>query len=189
MAIRPHAKAPPLVLDTLSGRFDLSASMPSRFTMVVFYRGVHCGFCRRYLQELENLVPSFAEIDVEAIAVSCDDRERAEKAKRDWELNRFPIAYGLTLDQAMEWGLFISTGIKSDQPDYFPEPGLFLIEPVGIVAAAYVQSWPFARPRLADIRDAIVFGGERNKPARGEMTTLSQTPVQQIASKPRWAPE
>lgn len=187
MAIRPRAEVPPLVLDTLSGRFDLSSRRPSRFTMLVFYRGVHCGFCRRYLQELEDLVPSFAEIGVEAIAVSCDDRERAVRAKRDWELSRFPIAYGFTLDEAIEWGLFISTGIKSDQPDYFPEPGLFLIEPGGVIHAAYVQSWPFARPRLADIRDAIVFGGERNKPARGEMTKLSQTPVQHIDSKPRWA--
>lgn len=187
MAIRPRATAPPLILETLSGHFDLAARMPARFTMVVFYRGVHCGFCRRYLQDLEILVPSFAEIGVDAVAVSCDDRERADKARHDWNLTRFPIAYGLSLDQAMEWGLFISTGIKADQPDYFPEPGLFLIEPGGIIHAAYVQSWPFARPRLADIRDAIVFGGERNKPARGEMTTLSQTPTRQISSRPHWA--
>lgn len=189
MPIRPRAKAPPLVLETLSGEFDLATRTPARFTMVVFYRGVHCGFCRRYLQELESLVPSFAEIGVEAIAVSCDDRERAKKAKSDWKLSSFPIGFGLTLDQASEWGLFISTGIKDDQPDFFPEPGQFLIEPGGIIHAAYIQSWPFARPRLADIRDAIVFGGERNKPARGEMTTLSQAPTQRLSSRPKWAAE
>lgn len=189
MSIRPRAKAPPLVLETLGGRFDLATRTPARFTVIVFYRGVHCGFCRRYLQELESLVASFVEIGVEPIAVSCDDRERAEKAKRDWGLNSFPIAYSLSLDSAMQWGLFISTGIKTDQPDYFPEPGLFLIEPDGVIHAAYIQSWPFARPRLIDVRDAIVFGSERGKPARGELTAISQTPTRQIASKPQWSAE
>jgi peroxiredoxin len=175
MTINPRAQAPALKIDTLDGgQFDIAAMKPKTFTMIVFYRGVHCGFCRRYLQELDTLVDDFRDIGVEVVAVSCDDKDRAEKSRKEWDINNFPIGYGMSLEKAAEWGLFISTGIVDDQPDYFSESGLVLVEPDGALHCSYVQSWPFARPRLADIRDAIVFATDRKKPARGEITTMSQ---------------
>jgi peroxiredoxin len=170
MTIKTRAPAPSLVLDTLEGRrFDLAAVKPNVFTMIVFYRGVHCGYCRRYLQDLDPRMEAFRDYGVEVVVASCDNQARASQAQRDWNLKNVPIAYGLTLEKAQEWGLFISTGIKDDQPAFFSEPGLFLVQPDGILYAAYIQTLPFARPHLSDVLDAIKFVTEKGKPARGEV--------------------
>lgn len=170
MAIRTRAPAPTLILATLDGgTFDLRASAPRTFTMIVFYRGIHCGYCRRYLQDLDPQIEAFTRQGVVVVAASCDDRERAERARKDWGLKNICLAYGMSLATARDWGLFISTGIKDDQPTYFSEPGLFLVEPDGTLYAAYIQTLPFARPRISDVLAAIEFVTRRKKPARGEV--------------------
>lgn len=170
MTIRTRAPAPALILNTIDGgRFDLASAKPKTFTMIVFYRGLHCGFCRRYLQDLDPQMEAFKNLGVGVLAASCDGESRAKQSRQDWGIKNVPIAYGLSIDTARDWGLFISTGIKEDQPDLFAEPGLFLVQPDGILYAAYIQTLPFARPRISDILHAVQFVTERNKPARGEV--------------------
>ncbi|MGE0565290.1 MAG: hypothetical protein AB7O50_12315 [Pseudolabrys sp.] len=42
----PRQPVPPLVVPLAGGgKFELSAEMPLHFTMVVFYRGLHCPSC------------------------------------------------------------------------------------------------------------------------------------------------
>lgn len=174
MAIRPRALAPALRVDQLDGGyFDIRTAHPKAFTLLVFYRGLHCGFCRRYLQDLDSHMDEFTKRGVDVLALSCDTRQRAEQSRDAWGLKKVPLAYGLSLEVARDWGLFISTGIKEDQPDLFSEPGLFLIQPDGNLYAAYIQTLPFARPRIADILHAIDFVTERGKPARGEVVDIA----------------
>lgn len=170
MTVLPRAQAPGLKVDMLDGgTFDLAKARPKLFTLVIFYRGLHCGFCRRYLQDLKTRLGDFAGIGVDVVAISCDGKERALQSRKDWALDGVPIGYGLTLEKAAEWDLYISTGISEDQPAFFAEPGLFLIQPDGAVYAAYIQNLPWARPRLEDILFLIDFATKRNKPARGEV--------------------
>ncbi len=179
MAIRPRASAPALRVDQLNGGyFDVRTVHPRAFTFLVFYRGVHCGFCRRYLQDLEANMDEFTKRGVEVLALSCDTKERAQRSRDEWGIKKLPLAYGLSLESARNWGLFISTGIKDDQPDLFSEPGLFLIQPDGTLYAAYIQTLPFARPRIADILHAIDFVTERGKPARGEVVDITSPAYQ-----------
>lgn len=62
MPLIPNALVPALdIALTGDGRFTLAAEKPERFMMFVFYRGLHCPICRRYLTELEGLLPEFAK--------------------------------------------------------------------------------------------------------------------------------
>lgn len=55
--VTPGQEAPELSVETIGGqRWTLSERDPERFTMVVFYRGLHCPVCRKYIGELDGLV-------------------------------------------------------------------------------------------------------------------------------------
>ncbi len=88
-------------------------------------------------------------------------------------LERVRIGYGLPVEGAREWGLFISTGrgmtsVGVEEPDRFSEPGLFLVKPDGTLYWEAVQSMPFARPHFDEVLKAVEFVREKDYPARGE---------------------
>ena len=160
------------------GKFDLAAETPKNFTMVVFYRGLHCPQCRNYLKDLESKLAEFDKRGVGVVAISSDDAERGGKTKQDWGLPGMRIGYGLSLKTARAWGLYVSTSrgktsIGIDEPALFSEPGLFLVRPDGTLYFAAVQTMPFSRPHFADILTALDFVIAKNYPARGEVVTLS----------------
>lgn len=176
----PRQSVPPLELPTLDGgSWRLSERRPQNFTLVVFYRGLHCPICRGYLGELERRLPEFERRGVDVIAVSSDEEARARRAKTEWGLSRLTIGYGLGLDDARRWGLYVSSGIgKSsagvEEPPLFAEPGLFLVRPDGTLYCASVQTMPFARPSFEDVTKAIDFVLAKNYPARGEVVDLAE---------------
>ena len=174
----PRRKVPALELELAGGgRFDLARETPQRFTLVVFYRGLHCPICKLQLRDLERNLPEFAKRGVTVIAASCDTRERAEKAKADWGLASLRVAYGLELAVARSWGLYISAGrgmtsAGVEEPPLFSEPALYLVRADGTLYFGSVQTMPFARPHFADILSAIDYVVANDYPARGEVLTV-----------------
>jgi peroxiredoxin len=159
------------------GRFDLSAEKPQHFTMVVFFRGLHCPICKTYLKDLDSKLAEFEKRGVSVVALSSDDAERGEKTKQEWGLTALRLGHSLSLKSARAWGLFISTsrGKTSagiEEPALFSEPGLFLVRPDGTLYFSSVQTMPFSRPHFADILNAITFVVEKNYPGRGEVVSL-----------------
>ena len=168
-AFRPTRPAPPLTVETVSGgAWTLAERRPERFTMIVFYRGLHCPVCRAYLVDLERKIDDFAGRGVEVIAVSGDDAERARRTVEEWKLDRLTVGYGQSVASMREWGLFVSRAIKDTEPALFGEPGLYLIQPDGTVHYAALNSLPFGRPRLDDMLAAIDFVVAKDYPPRGE---------------------
>src|ERR671910_158700 len=169
MMIKPTQRVPELDVATLDEqRFRIWERKPKAFTMIVFYRGLHCPICKPYLRELDRALEEFESRGVDVIAVSTDTKERAARSKEEWELGRLPVGYGLEIAKAREWGLFISRGVKEPEPAEFAEPGLFLVRPDGALYAASVQSMPFARPHFSDVLAAIDYITKNNYPPRGE---------------------
>ncbi|MBJ3776216.1 peroxiredoxin-like family protein [Acuticoccus mangrovi] len=174
----PRQKVPDLAVPLVGGgTFDLAAATGDPFTMVVFYRGLHCPICKAYLTSLEKLLPEFAERGVAVVAISSDTAERAEKAKADWPIPTLPLGHSLALPAARSWGLYISSGrgVTSagiEEPPLFSEPGLFLVRPDGTLYFGTTQTMPFARPHFDDILKGIDFVVSKNYPARGEITAL-----------------
>lgn len=169
MTFKPGTVVPSLSLPTVGGgRFDLAASQPRTFSLLVFYRGRHCPICKTYLADLERKLDAFAELGVEVVAISTDTQEVAEATKCEWEIERMPLAYDLGIDEARAWGLFISSAIKAEEPAQFAEPGLFLVRPDQTLYCASIQTMPFARPAFADVLKAVAFVTDKDYPARGD---------------------
>jgi peroxiredoxin len=169
----PRRSVPELRVPTLAhGDFDLAADAQKLFTLICFYRGLHCPVCLKYLRELESLIPEYERRGTKVIAISSDVRERAqEMASKVGASLRF--GYSLPLAVARKWGLYISssrgkTSINIEEPSLFSEPGVFLIRPDGTLYYGAVQTMPFARPLFSELLQAIDFAIARDYPARGE---------------------
>ena len=172
--VLPRQPAPELVVPTLSGTaWSLAYAKPQRFSLIVFYRGLHCPICKTYIAELNKSVTEFTTRGVETIAVSSDTEARARDAQTKWGLSQLTLGHSLTIETARAWGLYISSsrGVTStglEEPSLFSEPGVFLVRPDRTLYWASVQSMPFARPRFRDILAALDFVIEKDYPARGE---------------------
>ncbi len=176
--LMPRQPVPTLEVPLVGGgTWSLGAQTPERFTMVVFYRGLHCPICAKYLRDLNAKAGDFGGRGVGAVAVSSDVQERAEQAKANWKLDKLALGYDLTLEKAREWGLYLSAGrgktsVGIEEPARFSEPGVFLMRPDGTLYYASVQTMPFARPNWDDLLGAVDFAVARDYPARGELSEV-----------------
>jgi peroxiredoxin len=175
-ALLPRYPVPALNLPLTNGeRFVLGAQPGENFDLLVFYRGLHCPICAKYLLELERLAPEFASRGVQVVAISSDTEERGKAMAEKVKASGVQFAHGLSLRSAREWGLYLSTSrgttsIGIDEPELFSEPGVFLVRPDGTLYYGAVQTMPFARPQFQDLLGAIDFAVAKDYPARGEYT-------------------
>jgi len=172
--LKPRQPLPELSVPTVGGaNWTLGEQKPQNFTLVVFYRGLHCPICRGYLTELNRLHAEFAARGVGVVAISGDTGERAAQTVTDWRLPHLTIGHGLSIDKAREWGLYVSTSrgktsLGIEEPALFSEPGIFLVRPDGTLYFAIVQTMPFSRPHFSEMVQAIDFVLKHDYPARGE---------------------
>ena len=175
-ALMPRPPVPALNVGLTNGmRYVLGAQPAQHFDMVVFYRGLHCPICAKYLLELERLATEFASRGVNLVAVSSDDYDRARQMATKISASGLRFGFDLSLKAAREWGLYISTSrgktsVGIDEPALFSEPGVFLVRPDGTLYYGAVQTMPFARPSFQDLLGAIDFAISKDYPARGEYT-------------------
>ncbi len=175
-ALIPRHPVPSLNVPLVGGgRFVLGASPGEHFDLIVFYRGLHCPICAKYLLELERLSGEFAARGTQVVAVSSDDEVRGREMSDKVKAAGIKFAYGLSLRSARQWGLYVSTSrgktsIGIEEPAFFSEPGVFLVRPDGTLYYGAVQTMPFARPQFQDLVSAIDFAITKNYPARGEFT-------------------
>jgi len=174
--LMPRQPVPNLELPTIDhGPFNLAGDHPEHFSLVVFFRGLHCPLCVKYLRELGTLLPDLKERGVNVIAVSSDDETRAREMAGKVAVADLRFAYDLPLSTARAWGLYISEGIGKtsigiEEPALFSEPGVFLVRPDQTLYYGAVQTMPFARPSFTDLMMAIDFAIGKKYPARGEYT-------------------
>jgi peroxiredoxin len=169
MTIKPRQPAPPLEFPLLAGgAWRLSERTSDAFQMIVVYRGLHCPWCKTYLNKLDGMLPEFARRGISVVTTSMDVRERAETARTDWQLPGLEMGYGLSLDDALAWDLFISRSVRDAEPAEFAEPGLFLTKADGTLFYASVGNAPFGRPSFDEVLRGVDFAIENKRPARGE---------------------
>jgi len=166
----PLQVAPFLEFNTLDQiKFTLSEQETENFQLLVFYRGLHCPICERYLQQLQDLLPEFAQRGVDVVALSMDSEKRARLSRQKWGIDQLKIGYGLDRKQARDWGLYLSKGVKEGEPEEFSEPGLFLIDKQNKVYYAAITSNPWGRPYLPSFVKAVDYITRTGYPARGEV--------------------
>lgn len=158
---------PALVIDTVGGAPVVLEGRGERWTLLVVYRGKHCGRCKPYLSKLEGMKAAWEEAGFDILAVSADTREKAEAdvAEHGWT---FPVGYGLTEGQMRALGLYVSEPLSESETDRnFAEPGLFCLRPDGTALLIAVSNGPSARPDLDQLLDGMIFTIANDRPPRG----------------------
>lgn len=167
--IKPRSKTPNLALDLINDtHWKLADQDPEKYTLLVFYRGMHCPVCKKYLEDLTQKMDKFVKKGVNLIAISMDSEKKAKKTGEDWKVTSLPIGFELSEKDAKNWGLYLSKSISEKEPDIFSEPAIFLVKPDKTLYFSAIQSMPFARPNFEEILNAINFIQEKDYPARGE---------------------
>jgi len=166
--LMPDTQAPALSLPLVGGgTWTLADQTPETFTMVVVYRGLHCPVCKSYLGKLNGLLPMAAEAGVKVVAVSMDPEDRATEAKTTWGLDALDVAYGMTVADVKNWGLYLSTAFKDAENEQFAEPGLFWVRPDGRLYLIDISNMPWSRPDVEFLLSKVGFAMTNNYPARG----------------------
>ena len=124
--LMPNTTAPALSLPLVGGgTWTLADQMPEMFSMVIFYRGLHCPVCRNYLNKLKGLMDGYTKAGFSVVIASMNDQATAEQTVAEWDIADLPMADGLTEEDARAWGLYISKGINEVEAQTFCEPGTF----------------------------------------------------------------
>jgi len=149
------------------GTFTLSTAPEGGFSVVFFYRGVHCPVCKTQIHELAQEEAVFREAGIAVSAVSMDDEERVARQRDEWDLGDLTFGHALTEESARAWWLYLSDKATDSEPARFAEPGIAVIRPDGVIYALYLQNTPFARPHLENLRKGLGFIMENDCPVRG----------------------
>lgn len=162
---------PAITLNSLNnGEIEIGKPLHNKdWHMVVVYRGKHCPMCTSYLKQLEYLKDKFYDIGISIVAVSADSESQAAAHNKAMELS-FPVAYGLTIEQMKELGLYISHPRSAQETDHpFAEPGIYIINDAARVQVTDISNAPFSRPELESLAGGLGFIRDpaNNYPIRG----------------------
>ena len=152
MTIRTGQKLPHLELPVVGGGARVLDDLRGgKFVVLVFYRGSHCRRCNPYLNVFQSLLAKFRALGAEVVAVSADEKSRAEQSVKAWKLDRLPVAYGFPLTRAADWGLYVTERGKPEDPPLFTEPALFIVGPDGRLDHGIINTAQRLRPEPAAI--------------------------------------
>lgn len=160
MTIKTGQPLPSLELPVVGGgNRVLGDPRDGKFVVLVFYRGLHCRRCGPYLNVFQSLLPEFHDLGAEVVAVSADEKSRAEQSVQAWGLDRLKVAYDFPLARAKDWGLFVTERGKPEDPPLFTEPALFIVGPDGKLDHGIINTAQRLRPDpngiLAHIKDRV----------------------------------
>ena len=160
------ARFPALGWDAVSGARVVPAEAAG-WRVLIVYRGKHCPLCKIYLNTLNGMLTQFNAADIAVATVSADpqDKAAAQVAECGW---RFPVGYGLSVDEMRQLGVYISDPRSPQETDRpFAEPALFVINPQGETQIIDISNAPFARPDLASLMKGLQFVISKDYPIRG----------------------
>lgn len=153
-----------------TGGGELKIAATPGWCVLVVYRGKHCPRCKTYLKTLDAMLDDFTAAGISVAALSADPEEKAKASvsENGW---RFPVAFGMTMEQMRALGLYISEPRSPQETDRpFAEPGLFVINPDNNAQVVDVSNASYARPDLATLLDGIKFAIEKRLPVRGTLS-------------------
>ena len=162
---------PSITVHALEGE-SITLGQPAEGTdwqMIVVYRGRHCPLCTKYLNQLEAYKERLRANKVDLVAVSADSKEQLEDHLYKLEIS-FPIYYGLSLEQMLTLGVYISVPRSEQETDHnFAEPGLFVVNEKGNLHVVDIANNPFIRPELESLVSGLewIRNPDNNYPIRG----------------------
>jgi len=143
------------------------AQPTGKWHMIVVYRGAHCPRCVTYLRKLAVLLPKFEALGVIVTGVTSDPRDRAREFLFRNKVE-VPFVAELSPESMRTLGLYISDPRDAKETDQqFPEPGLFIVNPDGILQTADISNAASFRPDLDVVLDGVDAMINKGMPIRG----------------------
>jgi peroxiredoxin len=166
--VKPGNPAPSLDIDTVQhGHWSLAKTVPPALDLIAIYRGSFCPYCKGFISAVATRLPAFRQRGIAPIAISMDNEERAQTASSEWNLAEIPVGFGLPLETARAWGLFLTTREQDGRTITFCEPAVAIITPDKRIFALLLQSVPCGRPDLDNLLDGLDFLARQGYPIRG----------------------
>ena len=126
------------------GEMTVPLDLWSHWSVLLFYRGHWCPFCRQQLLDFQQAQELFQSLNVQVVALSVDPLEQAQQTVERHRLT-FPVLYGLDAHHvARQIGAFIN-----EQPLSLQATG-FVLQPDGTIAVAVYSSGAIGRLNAAD---------------------------------------
>ncbi|MDP2559544.1 redoxin domain-containing protein [Psychrobium sp. 1_MG-2023] len=142
---------PRISLPTISG-VEIEISRPyhdATWQLIAIYRGGHSESCTQFLNSLEDAKLTLAESGISIVAASADDAPQLQSHLQQLHVS-YPLAYGLSLQQMHELGLFISVPSDFSETNHpFAEPALFVLNEKGQIVIMDITNNELCRPELS----------------------------------------
>lgn len=140
---------PPLETPLVGGgTLNLPADLTGTWSVVLFYRGNWCPYCRSQLVDFQAHLDAFAAVNARVVALSVDSEMEAQTTVARHGLS-FPVGYGLDAQQAAKRiGNELSGG--QDAHGVYSQATGFVLTPDGHVALALYSTGAIGRLNAAD---------------------------------------
>lgn len=133
------------------GAMTLPQDLAGHWSVLLFYRGHWCPYCRQQLLDFQRAHEAWEELGVQVVALSVDPLEQAEQTVERHKLT-FPVLYGLdALAVASQLGASLN-----EQPLSLQATG-FVLRPDGTVAVSVYSSGAIGRLVAADTINYIKY--------------------------------
>lgn len=120
-----------------------------RWTVVLFYRGHWCPYCRRQLTDFQRRLQDFEKASITVVALSADPEAEARSTVEEHGLE-LPVGYGLEAARIQaRYGSYLG-----GDRDYVQATG-FVLDPAGRVQLAVYSSGAIGRLSAADVLGMI----------------------------------
>lgn len=166
--LRGGAKFPTFDVPKAGGGTLRIGGARERWTLLIVYRGKHCGRCKNYLNRFQASYKDWEKAGFDVACISADPLEKVtdDIARFGWT---FDIGYDLQEGDMRKMGLYVSDPLSSQETDRrFAEPGVFCIRPDGTAQIIAISNGPAARPDLDELLDGMIFTIENDRPVRGD---------------------
>lgn len=141
----PHVAVPRVG----GGELVLPRDVAGAFSVVLFYRGSWCPYCKAQLAAFSRAQDSLAALGVNVVALSVDDESTSAAFANSLGL-RFPIGHSADAD-----AIAAATGAYTNaSPKYFQTTG-FVLDPEGRVITAVYSSGAIGRLMPDDVAGFI----------------------------------
>ncbi len=145
------SRMPPLSLTLVGGqRLSLPGGTPSRYLVLMFYRGHWCTLCRRHFAHYQSKLSELEALGITPVAASVDSAEQTGALVDELGIT-FPVGYGLTAGAVAPfdpwWG--------DDERGHYIQPAEFLVGPDGNVIASMYGSGAIGRMPVEGVLFAV----------------------------------
>jgi peroxiredoxin len=133
------------------GEVTIPQDLAGKWTILLFYRGHWCPYCRQQLTDFQRALEQVHEIGAEVVALSVDSLEQATLTVERHRLT-YPVLYGLNAHEiAPKIDAFVN-----EEPLYLQATG-FVLQPDGKIAVSVRSSSAIGRLVAADTINFIKY--------------------------------